>query len=103
MCIINASTIRTNIFPNNDHGFLNFKQGYCKVLKSNDFPDAECEGPPKGCGGGSQCSANAECKDNNDSGNQDQLYDCVCNKGYKGDGRVCLRGKQDTFSCFAPH
>ena len=62
------------------------------MLKINRFPNAECEGPPKGCGGGSQCSANAKCTDNAASEDEDNLYNCVCNAGFKGDGKMCERG-----------
>lgn len=68
-----------------------FKE-YCKVLKDNHFPHVECEGPPKGCGGGSQCSANAECIDDSESTDEDHLYKCSCNRGFQGDGRLCERG-----------
>ena len=43
-------------------------QDYCTRLKTNRFPNAECEGPPKGCAGGSQCSAKAECKNIENTG-----------------------------------
>lgn len=62
------------------------------MLKDRKFPNAECEGPPKGCGGGSQCSINAKCTDDSSSGNANHLYNCVCNPGFKGDGKMCQRG-----------
>ena len=79
----------------NNFCFLFSQKGYCNVLKINRFPNAECEGPPKGCGGGSQCSINAQCIDNSNSEDKDNLYNCVCNKGFKGDGRFCQRGMQN--------
>ena len=62
------------------------------MLKSNRFLDADCEGPPKGCGGGSQCSANAKCTDTTESGDEDNRYTCVCKKDFIGDGQTCEKG-----------
>ena len=67
-------------------------KGYCKVLKAKRYPNVECEGPPKGCRGGSQCSANAKCIDDASSEDKDHLYNCVCKQGFQGDGKVCQRG-----------
>ena len=50
-------------------------------------------GPSKGCGGGSQCSANAKCIDDASSEDKDHLYKCVCKQGFQGDGKVCQRGE----------
>lgn len=60
------------------------------------FPDVECEGPPKGCGGGSQCSANADCIDSPSSENEQQ-YTCRCKQGYQGNGQICSRSKEIFF------
>eukprot|EP00795_Rhopilema_esculentum_P015657 gene15657-6942_t len=73
-----------------------FMQGYCDQLKMNRLPDAECNGPPKGCRGGSQCSVNAICTDDNNGDDEEQLYDCKCKSGYKGDGKICQRSLEWT-------
>ena len=70
-----------------------FLQGYCEVVKKISRTGAECEGPPKNCGGGSQCSANAECRDETNSGDDGNKYNCACKPGFEGDGRTCQRRK----------
>ncbi|XP_065055518.1 uncharacterized protein LOC135684006 isoform X2 [Rhopilema esculentum] len=68
-----------------------YLQGYCKKLKSSRLPGVECEGPSKGCSGGTQCSVNSVCTDNENSGDEDHLYNCKCKAGYQGDGKICER------------
>ncbi|XP_065054736.1 perforin-like protein 1 [Rhopilema esculentum] len=71
-----------------------YLQGYCSRLKKTQFPNVACEGPSKGCAGGTQCSVNAICTDNTNSGDQDHLYNCKCKDRYEGDGKLCERKLQ---------
>eukprot|EP00112_Aurelia_sp_Birch-Aquarium-sp1_P022331 Seg626.10 transcript_id=Seg626.10/GoldUCD/mRNA.D3Y31 product="Vitelline membrane outer layer protein 1" protein_id=Seg626.10/GoldUCD/D3Y31 len=75
-------------------GLENFLKGYCKQYTERhpNLKNVECEGPQKGCGGGSICSANAICEDlkSGKTLNKEALkYKCTCKKGYKGNGRRC--------------
>lgn len=59
---------------------------YCKAMK-RIHKNAECEGPPTGCAGGSTCSVNARCNDNGEN----SPFTCTCKSGFKGNGKICLR------------